>query len=253
MSLLVFVILMGFPTVGALTAWVAALRSLRTARGQIPPGSDARGARGRLATLLVLPSTLILFGLVVPSLVLGETIPDSVAEPAALAYGVPSLLAGLGMAIIYWRGIPAAVASNQGFGRVLPLAVTPGTSAVLGLVVSFFLIGVGTNFLSVPAVRAETAWLASLLAMVAGLGGPLGAWLAASAWDFKTKETWPRALAQSRRGDYVTALGFALAMVVLGEWLIVVLIAVYFAATLALGSARLMRARRKRLQDGKAS
>jgi F0F1-type ATP synthase membrane subunit c/vacuolar-type H+-ATPase subunit K len=248
-----FLVLMGFPSVGALAAWVAALRSWRTARSQIPPGSHIREARGRLIPLMLIPSTLIVFGLVVSLLLLGETIPDSLAQPAALAYGVPGLLAGLGFAIIYRRGISAAVASRQMFGRVLPLAVMPETSAVFGLVVSFFLIGGGVNLASGMPFGLSAAWLASALAMLGGLGAPMGAWFAVRAWDFKTLESWPKARSRATRGDYVSVLCLALAMAVLAEWLLAVLLAAFFVVTLALGSARVVKIRQRRLQDGKGT
>lgn len=203
--------------------------------------------------LVVMPSTLIVFGLVVSFLMLGEAVPDGVAQPAALAYGVPGLLAGLGMAIIYRRGIRAAVASKEEFGRVLPLAVMPETSAIFGLVVSFFLIGGGSDRTGVMLFGAGAVWLVSALSMIGGIGGPLGAWLAASAWDFATKETWPRALARSARGGYVTLACFALAMVFLQEWLVLLFVMLYFGGALALGVVLFLRARHKRVRGTRVS
>ncbi len=203
--------------------------------------------------LVVMPSTLIVLGFVVSLLVLGEAVPDAAAQPAALAYGVPGLLAGLGMAIIYRRGIRAAVASKQEFGWALPLAVTPEASAVFGLVVSFLLIGGGSNRIGVMFFGTEAVWLVSALAMVGSIGGPVGAWLAASAWDFATKETWPKALARSARGGYVTVTCFALAMVFLQEWLVLLFIVVYFGGALAVGVLLFLRARHKGLRGTRPS
>lgn len=248
MSLLVFIILIGFPAVGALPAWVVAFRSWRTAHGQFLPGSDVRETRGRLVPLLLLPATLVVFGLVVSTLLLGETIPDSVAEPAALAYGIPSLLTGMGMAIIYRRGIPAAVASREMFGRVMPLALVPETAAMFGLVVSFLLIGGGSNPAGVSPFGVDATWLASALVMVGGVGAPVGAWLASSTWNFQTKETWPKALTRSSRGCYITVGAFAIAMALLGGWFIVLLLVLYFGGVLALGGVLFIRIRRERLR-----
>ena len=203
--------------------------------------------------LIVLPSTLILFGLVVSFLVLGEAVPDTVAQPAALAYGIPGLLSGLGMSIIYRRGIRAAVSSKQEFGRVLPLAVMPETSAIFGLVVSFLLIGGGPLRTGVMLFGTEAVWLASALAMVGGIGGLLGAWLAASGWDFVTTETWPKVLATSARGGYVTAVCFALAMVFLQEWLALLFVLIWFGGALALGLVLFVRARHKRIRSTRPS
>lgn len=250
---MVVAVLLAFPTVGALAAWVVALRGWRESRGQVPSGSEGREARVRVIPLMVLPTTLIVFGLVLFFLVLGETLPDAVALPAALAYGVPGLLTGLGMALVYRRGIVAAAVSKRGFGRVLPLATMPETAAVFGLVASLLLIGGATNPASVEACGADAAWLASALVMVGGIGGPVGAWLAVSSWDFKTKETWARANARGARGGYLTVACFALGMAVLGQWLIVLLLALYLGGVLAFGLALFRRARRKRSGGTKAA
>src|SRR2546425_11286738 len=138
--------------------------------------------------LVVLPSTLIAFGLVGSLLVLGEAVPEAVAYPAALAYGVPGFLAGLGMAIIYRRGIRVAVASKPDFARVLTLAVMPETSAVFGMAVFFFLIGGGSNGSGSRLFGSEEGGLNSALAMGAGIGGPLGARLPACAGGVDTRE-----------------------------------------------------------------
>lgn len=246
MSVLVVAILIAFPTVGALAAWVVAAHGWRQSRGQTPSGLKSREAQGRVIPFVMLPATSIVLGLAISFLLLGETLPDAVALPAALAYGIPGFLSGLGMALVYKRGMFAATASNEGFGRVMPLAVMPETTAVFGLVVSFVLIGGGSNTASVPPFGAETAWLASALVIFGSFGGPLGAWLAVSSWDFKTKETWPLALARSGHGGYVTVAGFAIALVVLAEWFLVLLVILYSAGIVALGLVRFARLRRER-------
>ncbi len=253
MSLLVFTILMGLPTVGALAAWFAAVRSLRTAPARVDPGSSLREARGRTSLLFVLPTTLIVFGLVGSFLELGRAVPDAVAHPAALAYGVPGFLAGLGMAIVYRRGTSVAVAAKPDFARVLLLAVMPETSALFGLVVFFLLIGRGSNWTGFVPFGTEAVWLVSALAMVGGIGGPLGARLAASAWDFATRETWPRALTRSARGGYVTVVSFALVLVLLQGWLILLVGLLYFGGALALGVVLFLRAKHKRLRGMRIS
>jgi len=250
---LAYVVLLVFPAVGALTAWVAALRSWRTARTQISSDAEVREARGKMIALAVMPATLIVFGFAASLLVLGETTPDAIAQPAALAYGVPGFLSGLGTAIIYRRGLLTAVTSKQGFGRVMPLAVMPETSAVFGMVVSNLLIGRASSFTGVTPSGTETAWLVSALAMVGGIGGPVSAWLAASAWDFTTTKTWPRALARSGRGGMFTVACFAFAMAILGEWLILAFVLVYFGVVEGVGVVLFARARHKRLQGTKPS
>ena len=206
-----------------------------------------------MSLFVVLPTTLIVFGLVGSFLDLGGAVPDAAAYPAALAYGIPGFLAGLGMAIIYRRGTRVAVASKPEFARVLTLAVMPETSAVFGLVVFFFLIGRGSNGTGVILFGTESEWLVSALATVGGIGGPLGARLAASTWDFATRETFPRALVKSAQGGYITVACFALALVLLQEWLVLLLVLVYFGGALALGVLLFLRARRTRLRGTRPS
>lgn len=246
MSLFTFIMLMGLPAAGAGLAWAAVLRAWREVDLRTLPGSNGREARGRAIPFVVLPTILIVFGLVVTLLLLGRAVPDSLALPAALAYAVPALLSGVGMAIIGRRGLLAAAASKQGFGRVLPLAVMPQTAAVFGLVVSFFVIGLSAGSSGSPSLRAEMSWLAALLTMAGGVGAPLGAQLAASAWDFETIVTWPKALSRSARGGYLTIVSFTIAMAVLGEWFMVLLMVLYFGGTFAFGLLLFMRARRRR-------
>jgi F0F1-type ATP synthase membrane subunit c/vacuolar-type H+-ATPase subunit K len=206
-----------------------------------------------MSLLVVLPTTLIVFGVVGSFLLLGEAVPDAVAYPAALAYGVPGFFAGLGMAIIYRRGIRVAVAAKPDFARVLTLAVMPETSALFGLILFFFLIGRGSKGTGFVPFGTEWAWLVSALATVGGIGGPLGARLAASAWDFATRETFPRALVKSAQGGYVTVACFALALVLLGGWLVLALVLVYFGGALALSVLLFLRARRTRLRGTRPS
>jgi len=245
-SLLVFIILIGFPTVGALAAWTAALRSSERPPAEIPPIPDVRKPRTRMFPVLLLPGTLILLGLAGALVVLGETTPDAVALPAALAYGVPGLLTGVGMAIIYRQGLPPANAPRQAFGRFLTLALIPETSAVFGLVISMLVLGGGR---SVGATAGETtrAWLASTFTMVGGFGAPLGAWLATSALDLTTATAFTTTLTRSTWGSTLSWVCIVLAMAALGEWLVVILMVVYFGALAALGLALFMRGRRKRL------
>src|SRR5207249_536436 len=114
---LVFSIVIGFPAIGALAAWFAALRSWRSLTLGVSGGSALPEMRRWLVPLLVMPSSLIMYRLVVSLIVLGEAVPDTVALPSALSYGVPGLLAGLGTAVISLQGVRAAVASTQDFGR----------------------------------------------------------------------------------------------------------------------------------------
>jgi hypothetical protein len=204
--------------------------------------------------LAILPSTLVVFGLVVSLLLVGESVLDAAAMPVALAYAVPGLLSGFGMAIIYKQGfLPAVTVSKRVFGRFLSLALMPLTGAVFGVVASLWLIDGGSHPVGLLPFGPETTWLAAGLSMVGGLGGPVGAWLAASEWDFRTAETRPKALSKSTGGSMLTAVCFALVMAVLGQWLIVLLLVLYFGVILAVGVALFMRARRKRPEAMKPS
>jgi len=244
----VFLIVIGSPAIGALIAWFAALRSWRSLTLGVSAGSAFRESRRLLVPLLVLPSTLIVYGLVVSLSVLGEDVPDTVALPSAFSYGVPGLLAGLGTAVIYRQGVRAAVASTQDFARVLVLAVMPQVSAVFGLIVAFLLIGGGSGRIGDRLFGTDAQWLVSALAMVGGFGGPAGAWLAASAWDFATTKTWPRALVRSARGGLFAIACFAIAMIFLSDWLILAFVVAWFGGTLVLGLILYMTARHKRLR-----
>lgn len=246
MVVLVLIILLGLPAVGALLAWFAALRSWHVARSRISSDLEARGARGRLMIFVVLPATQILFGLVIFFLVLGENIPDATSVPAALASGGPGLFAGLGMSLIFRRGIGLAVMSKRGFARVLTLAVIPSMSAMFGVVVSFFLIGGGSMTVGAASFGLEVTWTAAALAVVGAIGGLLSAWLASSSWDFRTMELWPKALIRSGWGELITGATFGVAMAVLGQWLISLLLVVYLGGSLGLGVLRYQRARRRR-------
>lgn len=112
---------------------------------------------------MALPIPLVVFGIVLLFLLFGEEIPETVAQPAALAYGVPAFLSGTGIAIIYTRIFTPAVFTKEGYGRVMPLAVMPLTSAIFGLVISFLLIGGASNPAKSAAWTTETVWLASAL------------------------------------------------------------------------------------------
>src|SRR5256712_4396841 len=179
----------------------------------------------------------------------GEDVPDTVALPSAFSYGVPGLLAGLGTAVIYRQGVRAAVASSQDFGRVLVLAVMPQFSAVCSLIVAFLLIGGGSGRIGDVLIGRDAQWLVSALAMVGGFGGPAGAWLAASAWDFATTKTWPGAFVRSAHRGLFAIACFALAIIFLSDWLILAFVVAWFGGTLVLGLILYMRARRNRLSS----
>ncbi len=213
---------------------------------QLPVGPEGLLARRRIAALVALPATLIVFGVVIFFLTLDTTVSDTSLLPAVLAYAVPGCLAGMGMAILFWRGIPTAAVSKPIFGRFMPLAVLPETSAVFGLVVAFFLLGAREPPTGSLPYSEPTTWLTSALSMAGGIGGPLDAWLAASSWDFRTLETWPRVLSSSTRGSFVSFVALGLTMVVLGEWLVALLLIAYFGGVSLVALAATARARRKR-------
>lgn len=250
---LAYITLLGFPSVGVLAAYAAALHSWQRTLIRFPPSPDVRGSRGKITALMALPIPLVVFGLVLLFLLFGEEIPETLAQPAALAYGVPAFLSGLGVAIIYTRGFTPAVFTKEGFGRVMLLAILSLTSAIFGLVISFLLIGGASNPAKSTAWTTDTVWLTSALSMIGGMGSPISAWFAVSAWDFKTKETWPRAGVRSARGGYLTAVCFTVAMALLQEWLLLLFMVLYFGAIIALGIGLFFRARHKRLRGMKPS
>ncbi len=245
MSSAVAVLPLGLSSLGAAAAWVVAFRAWWAVRPQIPSGPEGREARGRLITMMILPTTLVLFGLVILLLMLGERVSDAQALPAGLSSGVPGLLSGVGMAMTYRRAISAAATSKQMFGRALPLVTTADTAAIFGTLVSVLLVGGGSHPTATSIAGLDSAWMATVFSMAGGVSAPLGAWFAVSSWDFKTEKLWPRALTRSGNSGYVSVAFFALSMVVLGQWLIVLLLVLLIGVALALGLALLFRARRK--------
>lgn len=208
-----------------------------------------------MVTLLIVPVPLLVFGISLSFLYLGGDLdgaPDSLTQSAALSYGVPALLAGIAMAMFYRRAAASAVETKMGFGRFLPLAVIPMTSAIFGLVTAFFIVSAATTPSAWTATVTNASLLAAVFSCLSGLGALLGAWLVLRRWSIESNAEWPKALAASgRSGLWMTAF-FAFAMASLGEWLIVLVVAALLVLDVAVAVVLSLRAKRRRGLRAKA-
>ena len=187
--------LLGMPLVGAVIAIAAALYSYESANesGSAPAHSNL--SPGRLIVFLILPVFLVMLSLPLWMLVQGKArydIESSIVEAAAMAYGVPSLLAGIGMAIVMAKGIGKAIQDGKLFARVLVYVVRPLTPALFGLVIFFMILGlipsVPPGFIPSPISGTEDvpAWNAAFYISIGGIAAPLTAILSAfpnRAWE----------------------------------------------------------------------
>lgn len=215
--------LIGFPLAGVALAESAALASWRSAMsaGAPNPPEMAQGLRSRLRIFLVYPATLAVFALVVLELGLGRgsgVVPDELLGSAAIAYGVPALMAGVGYAIIYSDGAAGTVKRPEIFPKVLIFLALVEVAAVFGLIVSIQILGKAGFPGAAELKLIDASRRAALFMAAGGIGAPLGALVARATWDFATPDRWPRSVlwsALSAEGPYVA--GLVLSVLALGE------------------------------------
>ncbi len=208
--------LVAFPLTGTALAILSFFASSRPAAGSPAPPE----VRARLRILLVHIITLVVFAFLLMALLSGPRageLPNPVQEAAAMAYGVPALLAGVGFALLYLQAVPAIVERPELFGKVLNFAVLPENAAVFGLIVAFLLTGLPLQE-GASSTAVEAARRAAIYISIGGLGAPLAAIAARRGWDFKTPERWFKALVITAAASQPLLIGFlVLAVLSVGQ------------------------------------
>jgi hypothetical protein len=245
--LLDFVFLLGLPSTTLVVAWIAAAKNLPRPRISATDSVWKGAAGGRLLTLILLPCVLPILGLSVSFVTLDREADGGVAlQAAAVAYGVPASFAGLGIALVYSRCIEIAVGTKQGFSRVLPVAAAPMSACVFGALTALILVGWNLSGGPATGIGIETGWWASFAASVGGAGSFSVVSLTRAKWDFRTTLGWARTIRLFGWGGLFSVTFFALAMVLLREWIIGFLIVGSAGFSLLSGVIRFRVARGKR-------
>jgi hypothetical protein len=143
----------------------------------------------------------------------------------------------LGIALVYFRCIEIAVGTKQGFSRVVPVAAAPMSACVFGAL---------TPLILATGIGIETGWWASFAASVGGAGSFAVVCLTRAKWDFQTTLGWARTMGLFGWGGLFSMTFFALAMVLLREWIIGFLIVGSAGFSLLSGVIRFRVARGKR-------
>jgi len=142
---------------------------------------------------------------------------SSLVEAAAMAYGIPSLLSGIGTGIVFSRGISKAIQDDKLFSRVLVYVMHPLTAAVFGFVISFLILGHILPFSLVPepphsGITVESAWRAAIFSSIGGIAAPFSAILSTSYRDAWQPRGMGRALIRSTIGESVCIVFLLLAL-----------------------------------------
>ena len=210
-SLLVYVYALGLPLIGAIIAWTAILIARSSIVSSSSGSAEPSRMRARIIAYLEHSSTPLVFGAVLTFLISRKTgsTPDFILESAAMAVGIPAFLAGIGISITYYRGIRKLAKNPAAFGRVLTIAVLPVSTAILGMVVSFLMLGEAS-------MTAESSQLTASLMSVGGIGAVLSAYLATSFDEEWCLTGFSRAIIRGTLGECVTLVFFSLAMLSFG-------------------------------------
>jgi F0F1-type ATP synthase membrane subunit c/vacuolar-type H+-ATPase subunit K len=185
---------LGLPAVGALIALYAAMSSLREARERVLDLHAIRISDARVVVLLSVLATPLVFGFVLLVTYIGiegNPLPADVALAAGQAFGIPALLLGIGYAILFLKGVGAAVLKQDTFVRTLVMAATIEVVIVFALIVSLTMLSAASP---PPFGFVEAARTSSLYMMAGGTAAPMGAAVARRMWDFESSETWLKAL-----------------------------------------------------------
>lgn len=156
----------------------------------------------------------MLFGFVLYFLLRGVEgeILESLRELSALAYGIAGLLAGIGIAIVYWRGAGAAAVHQTQFRPVLALSALPETAELVGFSFAFILLGYARNLPAGIAVIPPGAQVAAILIGIGSLGAPMMSVLAMSAYDLQSKVSWKKGLRRASIASWFPLVFLVLAL-----------------------------------------
>lgn len=206
----------GLPALGALAAVVAGWVSWGQATESMAPAAR-RLLRGRLLVLLSIGWTEILFGLSLFILLLGRVgaVPDARLEWAALAYGVPGMMACFSFAIIYLPGIRHIVRAPADFGRLVVINVLPETAALFGFAAGFLILGPRTSDPGSVPLSVEAARNSALYMISGSFVAPLMAWAMVSVWKFESLDLWKKAIRVGAGINMILLVTFALAFLAL--------------------------------------
>src|SRR2546422_11506387 len=122
-SALAAVYALGFPALGAITAIAMTQFAWSVAKGREKGMSFDPRLLGMRTILLVLPLSLIIFGVtlfLVISAASGDSAP-AVLDVSAFAFGASAIAGGLAEAIILWYGVAALQKDGPSFYRTLVL------------------------------------------------------------------------------------------------------------------------------------
>ncbi len=213
-STLVHLFLLGLPALGAAIAVAAAFVSFRGAKSDAPTQTQPNHTPNPMLVFATLPIALVLLGLALEFIYIGssgEGLPSSILESGSMAYGIPSLLAGIGVGIVCLRGVGRVVRDQRLLGRVLSYAVHPLTAALFGLVMSFMILSRASNWVGGAQLFIEPAWRASLYMSIGGISAPLSAVLSTSYEQAWRPEGFGRAIVLSTAGETVCIIFLLLA------------------------------------------
>lgn len=214
-SPLLLLTLLGLPTLGAASAWGAAMWSWRSAVAEPrqPPGVSP--VLGQLAILMLLPATLLIFGVILYITYTTEGLangPPTSAAVVTLAYGAPALIAGTAISIVYAKGAGAVALRPDLFSRLVVTAVGPEAPAVFGLDLAILMRGLAVEYSSSVVLRSSLAISAMVLGAVESLASVRSM---RRTWDFWTGERWALAFVRSSRWSWTSLVGLLLALVIL--------------------------------------
>lgn len=207
---------LGLPAIGmtialslGLVSWSSTTESMTT--------KARRLLTGRLLVLLQISVIPGLFGVAIYILYLGriDDLPAAQIEWGALAYGFPGMMAGLAHGIVFHRGVAHAMTTPRDFGPTVVLSVLPGTAALFGLSLSFLILGQTSAGPASARAVVEAARQSALYMSGGSLAVPAMAYAMVRAWNFRSLETWRKALLVGAALDAIVLVGFALSFLAL--------------------------------------
>jgi len=213
---LILVYTLGLPALGSLTAILAIMVSRGHATEQMAPEAKRR-FRGQFMVLGQSASIPMLFGVAMYMLLIGRIAakPLPQLEWAALAYGVPGMMAGFGMAIIYLPGLKHMVLDTRIFILIVVVSALPLTAANFGFAAAFLIRGASPSDPSSLAALIEASRLASLFMAGTSLVVPAMAYAIVMTWRFESRERWKKAIVVGASIYAVLLVGFGLSFLAL--------------------------------------